>query len=116
MGWQYKKNMLVQVERSQQDQAEAIQQQQDVLLLAFTRFRDLLLEAEKACDELKAGASGEMNGTANGAAGKRKCTCAEMLWRFQVIQIWLLSCSQALPEQPLWLPGSCIIADMCVLA
>ncbi len=64
--------MLVQVEQSQQDQVEAIQQQQDVLLLAFTRFRDLLLEAEKGCDELKAGAPGEMNGTANNAAGKRK--------------------------------------------
>ena len=64
--------MLVQVEQSQQDRVEAIQQQQDVLLLAFTRFRDLLLEAEKDCDELKASAPGEMNGTANNAAGKRE--------------------------------------------
>ena len=68
----HKKEMLVQVEQSQQDRVEAIQQQQDVLLLAFTRFRDLLLEAEKDCDELKAGAPGEMNGTADNAAGKRK--------------------------------------------
>ena len=64
--------MLVQVEQSQQDQLEAIQQQQDVLLLAFTRFRDLLLEAEKASDDLNAGAPGEMNGTADNAAGKRE--------------------------------------------
>ena len=74
--------MLVQVEQSQQDQAEAIQQQQDVLLLAFARFRDLLLEAESAPDESKAGAPGEMNGTANGAAGKRKGTCACVICRY----------------------------------
>ena len=83
--------MLAQVEQSQQDQVEAIQQQQDVLLLAFTRFRDLLLEAEKDCDEQESGAPGEMNGTANHAAGKRKCTCAELLRRFYLIQISLLS-------------------------
>ena len=82
MRWQYEKNMLAQVEQSQQDQVEAIQQQQDVLLLAFTRFRDLLLEAEKACDELEAAPSGEMNGTANHAAGKRKCTCDCNLTRY----------------------------------
>jgi len=43
-----------------------------VLLLAFTRFRDLLLEAEKGSSELEASASGvvAMNGTTDDQAGK----------------------------------------------
>lgn len=63
----------LQVEHSLQDREEAIQQQQEVLLLAFSRFQDLLADAEKACTELDA--SGTTNGTTEDEAGM----CARML-------------------------------------
>ena len=63
----------LQVEQSLQDREEAIQQQQEVLLLAFNHFRELLADAEKACTELEA--SGTMNGTTEDEAGM----CARML-------------------------------------
>ena len=60
----------MQVEQSQQDKVEAIQQQQEVLLLAFTRFRDLLQEPEGADREHGASQPGTMNGTTDSSAGK----------------------------------------------
>ena len=63
----------MQAEQSLQDREEAAQQQQEVLLLAFKRFRDLLADAVKASMELEA--SGTMNGTTDDGAGM----CARML-------------------------------------
>ena len=49
---------------------EAVQQQQEVLLLAFTRFRDLLLKAEETEVGYDASEEGTMNGTTDDTAGK----------------------------------------------
>ncbi len=67
----------MQVEQSLQDREEAIQQQQQVLLLAFNRFRDLLADAEKACTELEA--TGTMNGTTDGAGMCARLICVHYL-------------------------------------
>ena len=60
----------MQVEQSQQDKVEATQQQQEVLLLAFSRFKELLANAEGADKEAEASHSETMNGTTDGPAGK----------------------------------------------
>ncbi len=60
----------MQVEQSQQDKVEALQQQREVLLLAFTRFKELLVKAEEPDDENGASEDVTMNGTTDNAAGK----------------------------------------------
>ena len=49
---------------------EALQQQREVLLLAFTRFKELLLKAEEPDNEHGASEDVTMNGNADSAAGK----------------------------------------------
>ena len=73
----------MQVEQSEQDKVEATQQQQEVLLLAFTCFKDLLANAEEASKEDEASHGEIMNGTTDGSAGKSTKSRQEFQWERQ---------------------------------
>lgn len=97
----------MQVEQSQQDKVEALQQQREVLLLAFTRFKELLLKAEEPDNEHGASEDVTMNGTSDGPAGKSTLTS---LWKLQGLLntrqhfIWSLYLKH---------PASSVLSDGC---